>query len=230
MIQSFCRLSKLAFALSLSLIAIACSSNEYKSTSKPKPKVIDQDDPERDFGMQARANLSASQLFMMMQTMTGVAPTVRPEQGSNTLQEYFDTQRASMPIFNQAKTLSTSHFNAIANLSERFCKALSNVEAERTRFFQGTDFETLDSQDTVANIFGSASQKREWANFFLVRFWPQAEAGLISLNPYSDELVDQISDIIQVAEIGASPDNTNTVKVMTHLCTAVLSSAPLVLQ
>jgi len=224
------RHSTLLVLVSLFFIA-ACSSGNYSNPEKDKPpvKTTSVDDPEKDYGTQARGALSASQIYLSMQKLTGVpvATSVARSEldgGGQTIAAYYEAQKAALPNFNQAKTLSPAHFNAIINLAERFCSALTDNLTERSRFFDGTDFKTLESTDTPTALFGNNLLKTAWAEFFLTKFWPSAS---LSLAEHAQDVSD-ISKLIDDVMIGVDVNVANdSRKILKSTCAAVLAAAPI---
>jgi len=218
------------FSIGLLVIA-ACSSGNYSSPEKKTPtiKITQTDDPEKEYGTQARGTLSASQIYASMAKLTNVplnTPVNRSEQngGTQTIEAYFNEQRAALPAFNQAKTLSPAHFNAIINLADRFCSALTDRIDIRSNFFDETDFKTLETVDTPTALFGNALLKRAWAEFFLKKFWSLTNERLAEHGEDVADLSKLVDDLMPGVDVNSSNDSR---KIMKSICAAVLAAAPI---
>jgi len=145
---------------------------------------------------------------------------------------YVETNVTSLPVTPQAATLSPSHLLAIFNMAYEYCHVLAYENVLRAEFFEGTIFGGFDQNGNPISLtnpntmFASSIDRDQVINLFLDRFW-----GVRLQKPQSRLVAEsEMHSLVDVLVQDTTPNANGTRNVLKGLCTAMLSSAPAMIQ
>lgn len=156
------------------------------------------------------------QIYMSMSVLTGI--NVSNEFGIRNLFEELNTQ---LPTDNSVKNFMTSHQIAILKLAGEFCDRTFNSDN-----YYGVFFNSFNITQTPNQVLSDEEGKKLLVNEFIDRFW--------GLNVQPDEVEDNARvEIVAMIDDLLVGENMNSVfttrKIAKGVCTAMLSSAPVIM-
>lgn len=215
------------------LIALAGCQSDISSNgtlemnSQKNPGDLDQssDDPiDPLYGKRALQIKTHEELKQSFQVLTGI--NVAFPLIAQDLENYYSTNKASLPQSNNPNSLGPSQIVAIQNYAAEFCRRTVEIAGTRAEFYANTPFaQTGQTNQTRDLLLGTPELRRQLADHIIAKLWKPSTHP--SRAESREELVKLIDNLFS-----SSPQNNedNGKGIVIAACTAGLSAITVIAQ